>query len=55
MKPAHQQAVNELRDAGHLVVIWTPDELEGVDIGHVEDRVVELGNEVIDNLKDEQE
>ena len=31
--PQQQAVINELRDAGYLVVIWTPDEL-----GNTEDR-----------------
>lgn len=50
MSISHQTVTN-LRDAGYLVIVWTPEELIGVDLGHVEDRVIELGNEVIDNLK----
>lgn len=50
MKPEHKSVIDALRDEGYLVIIWTPEELCNVNIGHVEDRVTELGNEVIDNL-----
>lgn len=51
MKPEHKSVIDALRDEGYLVVIWTPEELIGVAIDHVENRVIELGNEVINNLE----
>lgn len=44
-------ALQTLRDAGWVVCAFTPEELEGVDASHVEDRLVELGWDVIDSLK----
>lgn len=43
MKEHQQRIINELRNDGYLVCIWIPEELGNCD--------VELGNEVIDNLK----
>lgn len=39
--------VHYLRQRGYAVVIFNPDELGDVDPSRVEDRLVELGNEVI--------
>ena len=44
---AQQEAINELRDAGYCVVIWTPKELGDADIGDLEDIVIERGNEYL--------
>ena len=42
----------QMRADGFAVVFWSPVELVGVDdIGRLEERVAELGNEVIDFLK----
>ena len=43
-----QQSVEDLRNAGFAVVVFTPDELKEADPEHVESRLVELGNDVID-------
>lgn len=45
--------LKELRNRGCAVVCFVPDELLGADPDHVEDRLVELGWEVIDALKTE--
>lgn len=42
-----------MRDRGYAVVIFSPDELRGVERRDVENRLVELGNEVISCLKPE--
>lgn len=39
--------VEALREAGHAVVVFNPDELKGADPDHVSDRLVELGWDVI--------
>jgi len=38
---------------GYVVVCFTPEELRGADPGHVQDRLVELGWDVIDTLATE--
>lgn len=43
----------ELRDQGCAVVCFVPDELRGADPDHVEDRLVEIGWDVIDSLATE--
>lgn len=44
---AQQEAINELRDAGYCVIIWTPEELGNADVNHLEDIVIERGNEYL--------
>ena len=46
-------AITMLRTAGMAVVCFDPDELEGADPGDVEDRLVSMGWDVIEALKDE--
>jgi hypothetical protein len=52
MTPEEKAVVAELRNRGYAVIIWTPEELAGASRKHVEDRSVELGWQVIDDLKD---
>jgi hypothetical protein len=52
MTPEEKAVVSELRSRGYAVIIWTPEELAGASRKHVEDRSVELGWQVIDDLKD---
>jgi hypothetical protein len=42
--------LNELTFAGYAVVVWTPEEIGDLNPRKVEDRVIELGNEVIHSL-----
>jgi hypothetical protein len=42
--------LNELTFAGYAVVVWTPEEIGDLNPRKVEDRVIELGNEVIYSL-----
>lgn len=44
MTETQQQAINELRDAGYCVVIWTPEEIGDADIGTLEDITIERGS-----------
>jgi hypothetical protein len=39
--------VEFLRDLGYAVIVWTPDELRGVDPARVEDRSIEIGWDII--------
>lgn len=53
MTPALRQAINELRLAGYAVVVFSPSELDGgVEPRTLEKRLVELGNEAIDTLRE---
>jgi ATP-dependent Clp protease adapter protein ClpS len=46
------EIMNRLHAAGYAVIVWTPDELEGVDPDEVEERSIEFGWAVIDSLKE---
>ena len=48
MTPEQQKAIDNLRDEGYLVILWTPEELGDIDEIHIEDRLIELGNEMIE-------
>jgi len=52
-KSVSEMTMNELRDAGYAVIVWTPEELRGASARRVEDRSIELGWEVIDLLASE--
>jgi len=43
----------DMRKRGFCLTIFTPEELQGANPDQVEDRLVELGWEVIDCLKEE--
>jgi len=45
--------LRQLRKMGYAVVAFTPEELRGADSDHVEDRLIELGWDVIDSLSTE--
>lgn len=44
---AQQEVINELRDAGYCVVIWTPEELGDADADNLESIVTERGNDYL--------
>lgn len=46
------EAFRSLRARGFSVTCFTPEELQGANPDQVEDRLIELGWEVIDVLKD---
>lgn len=48
-----EEFFDRLRRKGCCCVCFTPDELQGANPDQVEDRLVELGWEVIDCLKEE--
>ena len=52
---SYADTVKTLRAAGYAVVVFNPEELAGASRNRVEDRLVELGWEVISDLKPEQE
>lgn len=51
MTPEQQKAINELRDAGYMVIIFSPDELwpnfDHEDAEHFEDAIYERGKELL--------
>ena len=52
MNATQQGVINELRDEGYCVVIWTPEEMGDVDSDHLEDIVIERGNNFIEYYKE---
>jgi hypothetical protein len=40
-----------MRDAGYLVIIWSPNELGEIDTSHMEDLLIERGNDMIEQLQ----
>jgi hypothetical protein len=53
MKAEWLKTVHAMRDAGYLVIIWTPDEVQNIDTSHVEDMLIERGNDMIEQLRQE--
>jgi hypothetical protein len=51
MTPEQQKIIHALRDEGYLIIIWTPQELDGIDPSHIEDALIERGNDMIEQLQ----
>lgn len=49
------QQLRLLRERGFAVIVWTPEELRNAVPHKVEDRLIELGWDVIDMLQPEEE
>ena len=49
------KTIQELKDEGYAIVLFNPEELEGAEADRVEDRLIELGWEVIFDLKPNEE
>lgn len=47
MTSAQLKAIRELRDAGWAVILWTPEELNGVNPSHVEDMSISYASEYL--------
>lgn len=51
MTPAHQAALNTLRQAGFFILAWPPEKVAGVeadDLNALEEELTQQGNEFID-------
>lgn len=48
------QTVQQLRDSGHVVIVWTPDEIGGAHPVVLEDTVIETGNAYLDDYAKEE-
>ena len=55
MTDEQQRIMRQLHNEGYAVVVWTADELKGADPEHVQDRLIELGWDVIDTLQGDNE
>ncbi len=53
--PDWSKTIQDLRHAGHAVVVWQPDELRGVDPTRLEDYTIEKGSDYIDMRSPEEE
>ena len=51
---AEFKAVQNLREQGYAVIVWSPEELKGASPKKVEDRSIELGWDVIEDLKEDE-
>ncbi len=49
MKQHLVDAIEELRDSGHVVIIWTPEEVKDVSPDNLEDYVISKGNDYIED------
>jgi hypothetical protein len=52
MKESQMNALNELRDGGYAVVVFSPEELEGAPPVKLQDQLAEYGWDVIEDLKE---
>lgn len=52
MNEQQRKTIDELRDAGYCVVVWTPDELKTVSNEWLEERVTAFGNDEIELAND---
>ena len=55
MKDEYKKAIYAMRDEGYLVIVWTPEELGDVDASHIEDILIERGNDMIEQLRGDEE
>ena len=53
MNTEQLNALRQLRDEGYAIVVFTPDELGDACPDDVESRLIELGWDVIDTLRQE--
>lgn len=51
MTPEQQKVVDELRDEGYCLVIWTPEEIGEADIDDLESLMTERGSCYLDDFK----
>lgn len=53
MTTDQQNVIHAMRDEGYLVILWTPAELGDIDVSHIEDMLIERGNDMIEQLQGE--
>lgn len=54
LSDSERDVIEALRSRGFVVVVWTPAEVGDAPAGHCEDRITELGHEVIGDLQGEE-
>ena len=55
MTASQLAAIRELRDAGYAVILWAPEELNGVDPSDVEDQSISFASEYLIPVEPETE
>ena len=53
MNKEFTDTVRTMREAGYMVIVWTPDELGDTNTSHIEDMLIERGNDMIEQFKEE--
>ena len=53
MKQEFTDTIRAMREAGYMVIVWTPDELGDTNTSHIEDMLIERGNDMIEQFKEE--
>lgn len=53
MNNEQMSALASLSSEGYAVIVWTPEELGDVSARLVEDRSIELGHQIIDDLTED--
>ena len=51
MKKYHTDAIRAMRNEGIAVIVFSPEELDGVDRQDFEEAMVSQSSDIIDNLK----
>ena len=54
MKTEWMNTIHAMRDAGYLVIVWSPTELGDANLSHIEDVLIERGNDMIEQLQGEE-
>ena len=55
MTPEQQKTVDDLRDAGYCIIIWTPEEVGEANTGHLGDIVISRGNDFLESYNSEED
>lgn len=53
MTDVPKQTVEELRNSGHLVIVWTPEEIGEADIDDLESLSIERGHIYLEDFSNE--
>ena len=51
----HQMTIQQLRDEGYAVIVWTPEELGDCPADAIEDASIERGWDIIDYYRSDNE
>ena len=53
MREEYFKILKDMRVDGWLVVAWTPEEVGDIQTDHIEDLLIERGNDIIEQLQGE--